>query len=126
MRVLGINIPDKKRIEYGLTALYGVGLSRSREVLDKVAIDYGKSGKELTSDEEQKIRKIIETMQVEGDLRRTIAENIRRLKDIKCYRGTRHIKRLPVRGQRTKVNSRVVRGHERKTMGSGRKKLEKT
>jgi len=126
MRILGITIPDNKHADRGLTSLFGVGISRSRHILDEVKIDYQKKVKDLTSDEENKIRKIIEGIKIEGDLKREIGGNIKRLKDIKSYRGTRHIRQLPVRGQRTKTNSRTVRGNVRKTMGSGRRKVEKT
>ena len=126
MRILGITIPDNKRIEYGLTVLYGVGLSRARDILDQAKIAVDKRPKDITPEEETKIRKVIDSFKVEGDLKRDIAGNIKRLKDIKCYRGIRHMKGLPVRGQTTRVNSRTVRGNVRTTMGSGRRKLEKT
>ena len=125
MRILGITIPDEKRLEIGLTALYGIGRSRAQSILDKVKIDYSKKSKELTVVEENEIRKIIEGFKIEGDLKREIGGNIKRLKDIKAYRGLRHIKRLPSRGQRTKTNSRTLRGNTRKTMGTGRKKVDK-
>ncbi|MCR4334813.1 MAG: 30S ribosomal protein S13 [Patescibacteria group bacterium] len=126
MRILGITLPDNKRMEMALTALYGVGRSRAQQILDKAGIDYGKIPKDLTQDEENGIRKIVESYKIEGDLKREIGANVKRLKDIKTYRGIRHIKKLPVKGQRTKTNSRTVRGNVRKTMGSGRKKEEKT
>jgi small subunit ribosomal protein S13 len=126
MRILGITIPDKKRLEIGLTVLYGVGIPRARKVLDQVSIERSKKAADLTVDEENKIRKVIEDMKIEGNLKREVAANIKRLKDIKAYRGIRHMKRLPVRGQRTKTNSRTVRGNVRKTMGSGRRKESKT
>lgn len=125
MRILGITIPDNKRLEIGLTAIYGIGRPLAKKILDEVGVDYGKKPGDLTEQEEAKIRKSIESLKVEGDLKREIAANIKRLKDIMCYRGVRHIKRLPVRGQRTKTNSRTVRGNVRKTMGSGRVKVEK-
>lgn len=126
MRILGITIPDEKRLEIGLTSLYGVGRKRAQKVLDEAKIEYGKHAKELTIDEENRIRKIIEQFKIEGDLKREVGGNIKRLKDIKAYRGIRHIKRLPSRGQRTKTNSRTLRGNVRKTMGTGRRKVEKT
>jgi len=126
MRILGITIPNEKRLEIGLTCLYGIGIPTARKILKQVAIDYGKKAKDLTPDEENKIRTIIEGMKIEGNLKREISGNIKRLKDIKTYRGIRHIKRLPVRGQRTKTNSRTVRGNVRKTMASGRRKESKT
>lgn len=125
MRIAGINIPDKKRLEIGLTSIYGIGRSRAQSILTKVHIDHGKRPGELSTDEENSIRKLIEQFRTEGDLKREIAGNVKRLKDIKCYRGVRHLRRLPVRGQRTKTNSRTVRGNVRKTMGSGRKTVEK-
>jgi small subunit ribosomal protein S13 len=126
MRILGITIPNEKRLEIGLTCLYGIGISTARKILKQVGIDYSKKAKELTLDEENKIRAIIERMKIEGNLKREISANIKRLKDIKTYRGIRHIKRLPVRGQRTKTNSRTVRGNVRRTMASGRRKESKT
>lgn len=125
MRVAGITIPDTKRIEIGLTELYGIGRSRALKILDEAKVEYKTLGKDLTLDEEARIRKIIETFKTEGDLKREVAANIKRLKDIKSYRGSRHMKALPSRGQRTKTNSRTRRGNVRKTMGSGKKKLEK-
>lgn len=126
MRIVGITIPDTKRLEIALTALYGVGRSRAHKILDDARVDYSKRAKDVTPDEEARIRKIIEEgLRIEGDLKREITAHIRRLKDIRCYRGTRHMKGLPARGQRTKTNSRTLRGNVRKTMGSGRKKLEK-
>ncbi len=126
MRILGITVPDEKRLEFGLTCLYGIGISTARKILKEVGIDYGKKSKDLTPDEENKIRAIIEGMKIEGNLKREISANIKRLKDIKTYRGIRHLKRLPARGQRTKTNSRTVRGNVRKTMASGKRKESKT
>ncbi len=126
MRIAGITIPEKKRLEVALTAVYGIGRPRAKEILEKLNIDLGKKVEELNQDEEKEIRKEIEAFKIEGDLRRDSQLNIKRLKDVKCFRGTRHLKHLPVRGQRTKTNSRTVRGNVRKTMGSGRRKVEKT
>ena len=126
MRILGITIPNNKHLDVGLTVLYGIGLSRSRKILDEVGIERTIKGDVLTVDQENAIRKIIEGMSIEGTLKREVASNIKRLKDIKAYRGIRHMRRLPVNGQRTKTNSRTVRGNVRKTMGSGRRKAEKT
>lgn len=126
MRILGITVPNEKRLEIGLTCLYGIGISRARKILDQVGIDHGKKAKDLTADEENKIRTIVESITIEGNLKREISANIKRLKDIKAYRGVRHTKRLPVRGQRTKTNSRTVRGNVRNTMSSGRRKESKT
>jgi len=126
MRILGITVPNEKRLEIGLTCLYGIGISSARKILDQVGIDHGKKAKDLTLDEENKIRLLIEKIPIEGNLKRETAANIKRLKDIKSYRGVRHMKRLPVRGQRTKTNSRTVRGNVRKTMASGKRKESKT
>lgn len=126
MRILGITVPNEKRLEIGLTCLYGIGVSSARRILDQVGIDRGKKAKDLTLDEENKIRAIVEKIPIEGNLKREIAANIKRLKDVKSYRGIRHMKRLPVRGQRTKTNSRTVRGNVRKTMASGKRKESKT
>ena len=125
MRIAGVTIPDNKRLEIGLTAVYGIGRSLAHTVLDEVGVEYGKKGKEVTTEEENKIRGVLETIKLEGDLKREKAGNIKRLKDIQSYKGTRHYKNLPARGQRSKTNSRTVRGNVRKTMGSGRTKVEK-
>lgn len=124
MRISGITIPDKKRIEYGLTAVYGIGISKSRELLDKAKIDRAAKPADISADKENAIRKLVEEQTIEGELRREVSGNIKRLKDIKSYRGSRHTKKLPTRGQRTKTNSRTLKG-VKKTMGSGRKKVDK-
>jgi len=126
MRVLGITIPENKALEYGLTTIYGVGVSTARVVLASAKVERNTKPKDLSPEKENQIRKMIEDMKVEGNLKREIATNIKRLKDIKAYRGVRHMRRLPVNGQRTKTNSRTIRGNVRKTMGSGRRKVEKT
>ncbi len=126
MRISGISIPDDKHLALGLTAVYGIGRTRALKALAAVHIAPTKRAKELTADEELALRKEIEKFTIEGELRREIGGNIKRLKDIKSNRGLRHMKHLPVRGQRTKTNSRTVRGNVRRTMGSGRRKLEKT
>ena len=126
MRILGITIPNEKRLEIGLTILYGVGISSARKMLDKINISYSKKAKDLTEEEESKIRAIIDDVMIEGNLKREISANIKRLKDIKSYRGIRHLKRLPVNGQRTKTNSRTIRGNVRRTMASGKRKESKT
>lgn len=125
MRILGITIPDNKRLEIALTSLFGVGRARAKFILNKAKVDMAMKAKDLTVEQENDIRKIIESFRIEGDLKREVASNIKRLKDIKSYRGSRHARRLPARGQRTKTNSRTVRGNVRKTMGSGRKKEDK-
>ncbi len=123
MRISGITIPDKK-LRYALTALFGVGQSRAEAVCVAAGIDPLRKPSELSTEEENKIRQQLESIKLEGDLKREIAGNIKRLKDIQSYRGSRHAKGLPVRGQRTKTNSRTRRGNVRKTMGSGRRKTE--
>ena len=125
MRILGITVPDNKRLEIGLTVFYGIGRPRAQWILDQVKLDHGKRAKDLTPEEENEIRRIVEGLKIEGDLKREVASNIKRLKDIKSYRGSRHAKRLPSRGQRTKTNARTLKG-AKKTMGSGRKKESKT
>ncbi len=125
MRISGITIPDNKRLKVGLTVLYGIGLSLSKSILAKAKVSGDKKPGEITPEEENTIRKIIESNKIEGDLKREISGNIKRLKDIKAYRGTRHAKKLPSRGQRTKTNSRTLRGNTRKTMGTGRKAADK-
>ena len=126
MRILGITVPNEKRLEIGLTCVYGIGISSARKILKQVGIVYSKHAKDLTPDEENKIRTIIESMKIEGNLKREVSANIKRLKDIKTYRGVRHMRRLPVRGQRTKTNSRTIRGNVRRTMASGKRKESKT
>ena len=124
MRILGITLPEEKRIEIGLTVLYGVGRSRAQTVLDKAKVPYGLKPKEISVEQENAIRKVVESFKIEGDLKRETAGNIKRLKDIKSYRGGRHSKNLPTRGQRTKTNARTKSG-AKKTMGTGRKIADK-
>lgn len=124
MRIAGITIPDTKKLEFGLLAIYGIGRSRARTILRDAGIDAARLASTLSPEEEQQIRRQIESYKTEGDLKREVASNIKRLKDIGSYRGSRHAKRLPARGQRTKTNSRTTRGNVRKTMGSGRRKAE--
>ncbi|MBP9821645.1 MAG: 30S ribosomal protein S13 [Candidatus Pacebacteria bacterium] len=126
MRILGITLPDQKNVRYGLTAIYGIGLARSEKILTDSKVDPLKKVKDLTPDEEQVIRKITEDLKLEGNLKREVSQNVKRLKDIGAYRGMRHSRGLPTRGQRTKTNSRTVRGNKRNTMASGRKKESKT
>lgn len=121
-RIAGVNIPDHKRVEIGLTYVYGVGPTNVNDILSKLSITKNPKFSELTQEQIDAIRNIVEKeMTVEGDLRQAVSQNIRRLKEIGSYRGTRHAKSLPVRGQRTKTNSRTKRG-KRVTVGSGRKK----
>lgn len=125
MRVAGVNIPDEKKVVISLTYLYGVGRSRSGAILAAAKISPEKRTKELTPEEVNRIQSAIEkTTKIEGELRQVVKQNIARLKDIKAYRGVRHLRKLPVRGQRTKTNSRTVRGNVRKTAGSGKRKVE--
>lgn len=127
MRILGISVPDKKRAEIALTYIYGVGRPRALSILEEAKIDCGKKASELTPEDINKIKNIIEKKyQVEGELRQLIRKNILRQIELKTYRGTRHQRRLPARGQRTKTNSRTARGsgRVRKTMGSGRRKVD--
>ncbi len=124
MRISGITIPEKKRLEIGLTAVYGVGRPLAKKILDDTKVDHGANPADLSADDENKVRKAIEELNIEGELKREKAANIKRLKDIGCYKGSRHSRGLPCRGQRTKTNSRTLKG-AKKTMGSGRKKVEK-
>jgi small subunit ribosomal protein S13 len=124
-RIAGITLPNK-RIEIALTYVYGIGRNRAKEILEKVGIDKNTRAADITGAEEKLLRDEIEkNYKVEGELRREQQAMIKRLKDIGSYRGSRHAKGLPARGQRTKTNSRTVRGNVRRTMGSGRTKVEK-
>jgi small subunit ribosomal protein S13 len=126
MRIAGVTLPDDKQLAYALPIIYGIGPSLAKDILKKAKIDPIRKGKDLTAEEEQSIRAIAESYVIEGELRREVGQNIKRLKDIRSERGIRHERRLPVRSRRTKTNSRTVRGNMRKTMGSGRRTLEKT
>jgi small subunit ribosomal protein S13 len=122
MRIAGTNIPNEKKILFSLPYIYGIGQTLSRKVLEAAKVDGNIRTKDLTDAQQDAIRAIVEkAYKTEGDLRREVMANIKTLKDIKSYRGIRHMKHLPVRGQNTKRNSRTVRGNTRKTMGSGRK-----
>lgn len=127
-RIAGINIPDNKRIEIALTYIYGIGLTTSNKILGKLEISKDVRTKDLSADIINQLREEIEkNYRIEGELKHEIRMNIRRLKEIGSYRGIRHQKGLPLRGQRTKTNSRTVRGNVRRTMGSGRRaSAEKT
>ena len=127
-RIAGINIPNEKRIEAALPYIYGVGWTLSKKILAATNVDPNKRTKDLSEAELNRIRDYLEkNFKVEGELRQQVLLNIKRLKEIGAYRGIRHIKGLPVRGQRTKTNSRTRRGNVRKTAGSGRKNAaEKT
>ena len=122
-RIAGTNIPDNKRIEIALTYIYGIGPSLSRKILKEANIDLSRKTSDLKKEEIDVLRKITDggNYKLESDLKREVMMNIKRLKEINCWRGSRHFKKLPVRGQRTKTNSRTVRGNVRKTVGSGRK-----
>ena len=126
MRSAGVTLPDNKQLAYSLPIIFGIGPTRARQILQKAHVALAKKGSELTNDEEQRVRSLAEAYVIEGELRREIGQNIKRLKDIRSVRGSRHEKGLPVRGQRTKTNSRTRRGNVRKTMTSGRRTLEKT
>lgn len=122
VRIAGVTIPNEKRVEIALTYIFGVGLSTSKKILAQTGVNPDTRVKDMDEDTVNKLRTIIEKQhRVEGDLRRDIMSNIKRLKEIGCYRGLRHAKGLPVRGQRTKTNSRTVRGNVRKTATSGKK-----
>lgn len=122
MRIVGVNIPDNKKITYALPYIYGVGLTLAERIVKQTGINPDTRAKDLTPQEVGKIRDIIEkNIKIEGDLRREVSANIKRLRELGAYRGIRHMRGLPVRGQRTKTNSRTRRGNVRRTMGSGRK-----
>ena len=127
LRIAGVNVPDEKRIEISLTYIYGIGPSFAAKVLSELGISKQTRTKDLSEIDGNKIREYVEkNLRVEGELKHEVRTNIKRLKEVGCYRGTRHQKGLPVRGQRTKTNNRTVRGNVRRTMGSGRVKTEKT
>ena len=121
-RITGVTLHKDKPIEIALRFIFGIGAGRAKKIMAATHVDGTKRTKDITAAEEDAIRAFIESnYRVEGDLRREIMSNIKRLKEISCFRGQRHLKHLPVRGQRTKTNSRTVRGNVRRTMGSGRK-----
>lgn len=122
-RIAGVDLPRDKRVEVGLTYIYGIGRSTSNDILEKAGVDADKRVKDLTESEVASLRSIIDREhKVEGDLRREVQMNIRRLKDIRCYRGIRHIRGLPVRGQRTRTNARTRKGPRKTVAGRGRKR----
>ncbi|MEX0912975.1 MAG: 30S ribosomal protein S13 [Candidatus Paceibacterota bacterium] len=125
MRISGINIPDNKHLSFGLTAVYGIGRVRAKSVLAELGIEDFSKPANLSPEQENSIREKVESFMIEGELRRKVSSDVKRLKDIQSYRGSRHQKRLPARGQHTKTNARTLKG-VKKTMGSGRRKLEKT
>ena len=127
IRIAGINLPDEKRIDIALSYVYGIGPSTSRKILNLLGIDANIRTKQLSAEDANRLRDEIEKKyKVEGELKHEVKMNIKRLKEVGSYRGTRHTKGLPVHGQRTKTNSRTVRGNVRKTMGSGRRTESKT
>ena len=127
VRIAGVLLPQNKKIEYALPIIYGVGLSAARKILATARVDKEKRTKDLTESEANIIRELVEkNYRVEGDLRREVLGNIKHLKEIGAYRGSRHSRSLPARGQRTKTNSRTRRGNVRRTMMSGKRAMTKT
>lgn len=121
-RIASVTLPNAKRVEAALPYIYGIGLTKSKEILKATGISPDIRVKDLSNDQVDTLSNYInQNFKVEGDLRREVLGNIKRLKEIKCFRGTRHAKNLPVRGQRTKTNNRTVRGNKRSTMSSGKK-----
>src|SRR3989338_8009170 len=119
VRISGINLADKKRIEVALTGIYGIGRALSKRILKELKINPDLKTRDLSAKEEKELRDYVEeNIKVEGDLRREVGQNIKHLREVGSYRGSRHAKHLPVRGQRTKTNSRTVRGNVRRTAGS--------
>ncbi len=116
-RISGIDLPRDKRVEIGLTAIFGIGLPTSKKILAQTGISPDTRVKDLTTEDEHRLREVVDALKVEGDLRREIASNIKRLTDIGCYRGLRHRRGLPVRGQRTKTNARTRKGPKRTVAG---------
>ena len=125
MRIAGITLPDNKRMEIAMTVVHGIGRPLALDILEKAKVDFGKKAKDVTDAEEAAIKKLVDDIKIEGDLKRQKSADIKRLIDISSYRGTRHVKKLPARGQNTKTNSRTIRGGGRKTMGSGKIKVTK-
>lgn len=126
-RIAGVIIPAQKPVAIGLTYIYGIGRVTAEKITQQAQVDGTKRIKDLTNDEENRLRTVVEKQhRVEGELRRDVMGNIKRLKEINSYRGLRHAKNLPARGQRTKSNSRTVRGNRRNTAGSGRRIVSKT
>jgi small subunit ribosomal protein S13 len=127
-RIAGVTLPAQKRLDIALTYIYGIGRMTAMKLIAESGVDGSLRVKDVTEEQADKIRDALKSIGVkcEGDLKREVLGNIKRLKEIHCYRGDRHVKKLPVRGQRTKTNTRTVRGNIRRTMGSGKRKLEKT
>lgn len=125
-RVIGIDIPGRKRVDFALRYIYGIGPRRARELAEKASIDPAKKADDLTNEEITKLNELLQTQYViEGDLRREVSQNIRRLNSINCYRGLRHRRGLPVRGQRTSTNARTRKG-PKKTVGAVRGKAARS
>jgi len=124
-RIAGVNVPENKRLEIALTYIYGIGRKSSNKILEETGLDKNTRARELNQEDVNKLKLSIEKYKVEGELRHEITSNIRRLKEIGCYRGSRHSRHLPARGQQTKTNNRTVRGNARHTMGSGKRKVDK-
>lgn len=125
MRLLGVNIPDNKRVEIALTYIYGIGPTLSKKIMAGTKISQIKRAKDLTAEELNNIKNFVENnFRIEGELKQLVRQNINRLKELSAYRGLRHARHLPVHGQRTKTNSRTVRGNIRKTAGSGKRKVD--
>lgn len=126
-RIAGVTLPAQKRVDIALQYIYGIGATTAKKILAETGVRADIRVKDLSESDANKLRDVVEKQhKVEGELRREVLSNIKRLKEIGSFRGSRHIKSLPVRGQRTKTNSRTIRGNVRKTMGSGKRKLEKT
>ncbi len=126
-RIAGVTLPAQKRLEIALQYIYGIGQTTAMKIIAESGVSGGIRVKDLTETQANKVRDAVEKKyKVEGELKREVLGNIKRLKEIGSYRGTRHIRGLPVRGQRTRTNTRTVRGNVRRTMGSGKRKLEKT
>lgn len=126
-RIAGVSLPQNKRVDIALQYIYGIGATTAKRIIELTGVAPEIRVKDLTEAQANKLREVVEKQhKVEGELRREVLANIKRLKEIGSYRGSRHIKSLPVRGQRSKTNSRTVRGNVRRTMGSGKRKLEKT
>jgi small subunit ribosomal protein S13 len=123
-RISGVNVPLNKRVEIGMTYIYGIGRSTSQDILDATGIDRDTYVRDLTEDEISKLRDLVDDLTVEGDLRRERSQNIKRLMEIGCYRGLRHRRGLPVRGQNTKTNARTRKGPKRMSI-AGKKKAGK-
>jgi small subunit ribosomal protein S13 len=126
-RIAGVTLPNNKQVQIALTYIYGIGDTRAADIIKKSGLNPTTRVKDLTEAEANTLRDLVEKgLKVEGELRRDVLSHVKRLKEIGSYRGIRHGKGLPVRGQRTKTNSRTVRGNKRKTMGSGKIKAQKT